>query len=57
MTDRFYFRFGFTLIKKNRQQKYSDPIINYVDSVHDGVQFVSYERRPEAQLNPGIEYC
>lgn len=56
LKNNFYFRFGFTLIKKHRNKTYSDPIRSYVDSIHDGVNFHSYEYKPEVQFNSGIEY-
>lgn len=51
-----FFRFGFTLIKKHQARKYSDPFIVYIDSIHDGVSFNSYEHKPEIQFNTGLEY-
>lgn len=52
----WYFRFGFTLIKKNQPKTYSHPFFYSVDSIHDGVSFYQYIYKPEVQFNPGIEY-
>ncbi len=56
LNNRWYFRFGFSLIKKVQARKYSDPYIYPIDSMHDGVSFDQYIYKPELQFNPGIEY-